>query len=193
MLEQLVELDHKLFLYLNSLGNVYWDAFWMTYTAKLHWIPFYALLAYLMYKRLNSKMFILTLIVIVFMITFTDQVANLFKSGVKRLRPCHNLELVDAMRLVKSYCGGQFGYFSGHASNSMAVAIFTGFILKDRYKYLIYLLIVWALLMGYSRIYIGVHFPLDVLSGAIFGGVSGYGFYRLDKYLQKRFVYSKTL
>ncbi|APX99863.1 phosphatase PAP2 family protein [Lacinutrix venerupis] len=192
MLEQLVELDHELFLYLNSLGNVYWDAFWMAYTAKFHWIPFYALLVYLMYRRLNSKMFILTLIVIVFMITFTDQVANLFKSGVGRLRPCHNAKLIDSMRLVKSYCGGQFGYFSGHASNAMAVAIFTGILLKDKYKYLIYFMLIWALFMGYSRIYIGVHFPLDVLSGFVFGGLSGYAFYRLDKYLQQRFIYNKV-
>lgn len=144
-----------------------------------------------MYKRLNSKMFILTIVVIVFMITFTDQVTNLFKHGIKRFRPCHNPDLIDVMRLVKSWCGGQFGYFSGHSSNSMAVAIFTGLILRDRYKYLIYFMIVWAILMGYSRIYIGVHFPLDVLSGFIFGAFSGYSFYRLDKYLQKRFIYTK--
>ncbi|WP_299251534.1 phosphatase PAP2 family protein [uncultured Lacinutrix sp.] len=191
MLEQLIELDHELFLYLNGLGNETWDAFWMFYTTKFNWIPFYALLAYLMYKKTSSKMFILTLVVIVFMITFTDQISNLFKSGVGRLRPCHNTDLIDVMRLVKSYCGGQFGYFSGHASNSMAVAVFTGFVLKNRYKYLLYVLIFWSLLMGYSRIYIGVHFPLDVLSGFTFGALSGYGFYRLDKYIQMRFTYNK--
>ena len=191
MLEQLVELDHELFLYLNGLGSEIWDGFWLFYTDKKHWIPFYALLAFFMYKRLSSKMFILTLIVIIFMITFTDQVTNLFKHGVERLRPCHNPNLADHMRLVKSWCGGQFGYFSGHASNSMAVAIFTGLTLRDRYKYLIFILIFWAALMGYSRIYIGVHFPLDVLSGFAFGALSGFGFYRLDKYLQKRFVYNK--
>lgn len=193
MLEQLVELDHNIFLYLNGLGNESWDAFWMAYTAKFHWIPFYALLAYLMYKRLNSKMFILTLIVIVFMITFTDQVTNLFKAGVGRLRPCHNAHLIDQMRLVKPWCGGQFGYFSGHSSNSMAVAVFAGLLLRDRYKYIVFILLFWAALMGYSRIYIGVHFPLDVISGFIFGALSGFGFYKLDKYLQKRFIYNKGL
>ena len=191
MLEQLLQLDHELFLYLNGLGTETWDSFWMFYTDKKHWIPFYALLAYLMYKRLNSKMFILTVIVIVFMVTFTDQVTNLFKHGFERFRPCHNADLIDHMRLVKSWCGGQFGYFSGHASNSMAVAVFTGFLLRDRFKYLIFILLFWAALMGYSRIYIGVHFPLDVVSGFAFGALSGYGFYKLDKYLQKRFIYNK--
>lgn len=188
MIEQLIELDKAFFLFLNGLGTVYWDAFWMFYTAKLHWIPFYAVLAYLMYKRLNTKMFVLTLVVIVLMISFTDQVTNLFKHGIRRLRPCHDASLIDSMRLVKSWCGGQFGYFSGHASNSMAVAIFTGLMLRDKYKYLIFILIFWAICMGYSRIYIGVHFPLDVLTGFIFGGISGFAFYKLDTYLQSRFV-----
>jgi len=65
---------------------------------------------------------------------------------------------------------------------------FSGFMLKQRFKYLIYILIVWSLAMGYSRIYIGVHYPLDVLSGMIFGGFSGYMFYRFESYLHKRFT-----
>lgn len=188
MLDQLVQLDKELFIYLNNLGTETWDGFWMFYTTKFNWIPFYAVLLYLLYKRLNTKMFVLTIVVIALMITFTDQVSNLFKNQfVKRLRPCHETDVFSVMRLVKSYCGGQFGYFSGHASNSMAVAIFAGLMLKSKYKYLIYLLIIWALAMGYSRIYIGVHYPLDVLSGATFGGLSGFMFYKLDTYIQSRF------
>ena len=117
-----------------------------------------------------------------------DQITNLFKYGIARPRPCHEADVMVAMRLVKSWCGGAYGYFSGHASNSMAVAIFSGFMLKYRFKYLIYFLIIWAIAMGYSRIYIGVHYPLDVLSGMIFGGLSGYMFYRFEGYLHKRFT-----
>lgn len=188
MIEQLIELDKELFIYLNGLGTETWDGFWMFYTTKFNWIPFYAVLVYLMYKRLNTKMFVLTLVVVALMILFTDQVSNLFKGYFfQRLRPCHDETVMNLMRLVKPYCGGRFGYFSGHASNSMAVAVFTSFMLKSKYKYLPYLMVVWALAMGYSRIYIGVHFPLDVISGATFGLFSGYIFYRLDKYLQSRF------
>jgi len=91
------------------------------------------------------------------------------------------------MRLVRSWCGGQHGFFSGHSSNSMAIAIFSSLLLRDKYKYLPYILVIWSLLMGYSRIYVGAHYPLDVLCGFIFGGLSGFGFYKLDKYLQSRF------
>lgn len=188
MLEQLIELDKELFLFLNGLGTPTWDGFWMFYTTKINWIPLYVLLLFLMYKRLNTKMFILTLIVIALMITFTDQVTNLFKHGFKRFRPCHEPGVAEAMRLIKLGCGGQYGYFSGHASNSMAVAVFTGLMLREKYKYLIFILLFWAFAMAYSRVYIGVHYPLDIVSGMLFGALSGFGFYKLDKYLQRRFT-----
>ena len=188
MIDQLVQFDIDLFLYLNNLGTESWDGFWMFYTTKFNWIPFYAILAYLMYKRLNTKMFILTLLVIALMITFTDQITNVFKKVlVMRLRPCHNEDIQGMFRLVKEYCGGRYGYFSGHASNSMAIAVFTSLMLRAKYKYLPYLMVIWAVAMGYSRIYIGVHYPLDVISGMLFGAISGFLFYRLDRYLQFRF------
>ena len=188
MLEELVKLDTELFIYLNGLGTQTWDAFWMFYTTKFNWIPFYALLLFLFYKRLSMKMFLFTLLVIVLMITFTDQITNLFKKVlVMRLRPCYNTEINDIIRLVKSSCGGKYGYFSGHASNSMAVAVFTSLMLKSKYKYLPYLMVVWAIVMGYSRIYVGVHYPLDVISGMLLGIISGNIFYRLFIYLQYRF------
>ncbi len=188
MIEELVNLDVDLFIYLNNLGSETWDAFWMFYTTKFNWIPFYAVLAYLIFKQVNTKMFILTLLVIALMITFTDQVTNLFKKVlVMRLRPCHNEDIDGLFRLVKAYCGGQYGYFSGHASNSMSIAIFTSLMLKSKYKYIPYIMIPWAMAMGYSRIYIGVHYPLDVVSGMLFGMLSGYLFYKLDNYLQSRF------
>lgn len=189
MLNDILQYDTDLFLYLNNLGTVTWDGFWMFYTTKFNWIPFYALLVYLMFKRFERKQFILILLLVAFMITFTDQVTNLFKHGLERLRPCHNEEVMGLMRLVKSSCGGRYGFFSGHASNSMAVALFAGLLLKRNYKYSFPLLFIWAVLMGYSRIYIGVHYPLDVLSGMCFGALSGYGFYRLFKYLSQRLLH----
>lgn len=193
MLDQLVHLDTELFVYLNGLGTESWDAFWMFYTTKFNWVPFYALLLFLMYKRINNtQVFILTIVLIIAMIAFTDQITNLFKKVlVMRLRPCYNTEINDIIRLVKSSCGGKYGYFSGHSSNSMAVAIFTGLMLRSKFKYILYVLIVWSLAMGYSRIYVGVHYPLDVLSGLLFGAFSGYVFYKLFAYFSTR-IYSKS-
>lgn len=190
MLEQLIELDQELFLFLNGLGTSTWDGFWLFYTDKVHWIPLYVVLLYLMYKKINNiKLFGIMLIVIVLMITFTDQVTNLFKKVlVMRLRPCYEDGVADAMRLVRSWCGGRYGYFSGHASNSMAVAVFTGLILRTKYKHLIFILLCWAFVMAYSRIYVGVHYPLDIVSGMLFGALSGFGFYKLNAYLQRRFT-----
>ncbi len=189
MLEQLIELDQELFLFLNGLGTPTWDGFWLFYTDKVHWIPLYMVLLFLMYKKINNlKLFGILIIVAALMVAFTDQVTNLFKHGFERFRPCHEPGVAEAMRLVKSWCGGQFGYFSGHASNSMAVAVFTGLILRAKYKYLIFILLVWAFAMAYSRVYIGVHYPLDIVSGMAFGALSGFGFYKLNAYLKYRFA-----
>ena len=187
MIEQLVQWDTELFLYLNNLGSTTWDAFWMFYTTKFYWIPFYAILLYLIFKQHTPRMFLIILVTIVLMVTFTDQITNLFKHGIQRLRPCHQDGVRDIMRIVKKGCGGQYGYFSGHASNSMAVAVFAGLLLRQKYKYVIFGLLFWSALMGYSRIYIGVHYPLDVLCGFIFGALSGFMFYKLSQYLKYKY------
>ena len=182
MLDQLLQYDTELFLYLNNLGNTSWDGFWMAYTTKAYWAPFYALLLYLIYREWGNKPILITIAMVTLMIVFTDQVTNLFKYGVERLRPCHVETLIHKMRIVREGCGGQYGFFSGHASNSMAAAIFAGLMLKNTSKYIIYGLILWAMAMGYSRIYVGVHYPLDVLCGMIFGAFTGLMFYKLNLY-----------
>ena len=182
MLDQILQLDTDTFIFLNSLGTERWDAFWLAYTSKFNWIPFYSVLLYLIFRQVQLKAFLIIIVAAALMILVTDQVTNLFKNGFHRLRPCHLAEIIDGMRLVKAHCGGQYGFFSGHASNTMAAAFFIGLILKRRFKYLLYILIVWAILMGYSRIYIGVHYPLDVLLGMLFGILTGTLFYKLSVY-----------
>ncbi|HZW62560.1 MAG TPA: phosphatase PAP2 family protein [Flavobacteriaceae bacterium] len=188
MIDWLLQEDTALFLYLNNLGSPTWDGFWMFYTAKFNWIPFYAFLLYLLFKNLTRKQFILMVFLIAFMVTFTDQITNLFKMNFERLRPCHNESINQLMRIVRPGCGGRFGFFSGHASNSMAVAVFAGLMLKNKYRYAIYLLMLWSFGMAYSRVYIGVHYPLDILCGMLFGGFSGYLFYKLFIYLKAQLI-----
>lgn len=188
MIDQLLQYDTELFTFLNGLGSETWDGFWMFYTTKFNWIPFYALLLYLAYRKSETKkQFLFTVLCIGLMVAFTDQVTNLFKSGFERPRPCHNEALDGIMRLVKSSCGGKHGFFSGHSSNSMAVAVFVGLLLRNAYRYLIFILLFWSFVMAYSRIYVGVHYPIDIVCGMAFGALTGFMFYKLNNYLGKRF------
>ncbi len=188
MIEQLIQYDTELFIYLNSLGTATWDPFWLAYTSKFNWIPFYAVLLYLIFRQIGTKSMLVTIVLVALMILVTDQVTNLFKHGFQRMRPCHLAEIVESMRLVRDGCGGRYGFFSGHASNTMAAAIFIGMTLKPRFKYLLYILLVWAFLMAYSRVYIGVHYPIDIVLGMMFGATSGYVFYRLNQYIIAKVV-----
>ena len=98
---------------------------------------------------------------------------------VGRLRPCHDNDIKSLIRLVKLTCGGKFSFFSGHASNSFALAVFFGHIIKVYIKYILYFLLFIASLIAYSRVYIGVHFPLDIFCGAIVGFINGHIFYKI--------------
>jgi undecaprenyl-diphosphatase len=177
-MDSLLLWDQELFLWLNSLGSEPFDAFWMTVTDKRYTIGLYAILTAVMSKRLCWKNTLWMLLVITLLITFTDQVTNLFKDGFKRLRPCHEAGLSDIMRQVKPGCGGKYGYFSGHASNSFAMATFFVVLFARHFKRLRWLFVV-AALVAYSRIYIGVHYPLDVISGTCFGILGGWLFAKL--------------
>jgi undecaprenyl-diphosphatase len=188
-MEQLIQLDKNLFLFLNGLGTPTFDGFWMFITGKWNAIPLYVALLFLLYKKLGVKHTLLIVVLVAVMIACTDQLANLFKKVLfLRPRPCHDTELLEVMRLVKSYCGGKYGYFSGHASSSMALAVFLGNILKPHVKYMSMFLIIWALFVGYSRIYIGVHYPGDVLTGFVFGTAIALIMLKLYKYLVFRFL-----
>lgn len=187
MLEQLLEYDKELFLYLNNWGSERWDNFWLVITYKFSSIPLYLILLYLIYKKLGWKALLIMVVVIAAMITFTDQITNVFKDTFQRPRPCRAEGIVDLTRFIAPRCG-KYGFFSGHASNSMSTAIFAGMLLRPYYKNLIYILLLWSFAVAYSRIYVGVHYPIDILCGLMFGGLAGFGFYKLNKYLLKRFI-----
>ena len=100
-------------------------------------------------------------------ITASDQSANIFKFGFERLRPCHDPSLEGLLREVK--CGGKFGFYSAHSSNSFFVATYLTILLGKKIKQLPYFLFVWAAIVAYSRVYLGMHFPGDIIIGAIMG------------------------
>ncbi|WP_290696476.1 phosphatase PAP2 family protein [Lacinutrix sp.] len=185
MLDQLIEYDKELFLFLNNLGTETWDNLWLVITNKFSFIPLYAILLFLIFKKLGLKGLLLMLLVIVLMVTFTDQITNVFKRGFERFRPCGQEGVMEYTRFIAVRCG-KYGFFSGHSSNTMAAAIFAGLLLKPYYKNLIFILVFWSVVVAYSRIYVGVHYPLDIVCGMLFGAFSGFIFYKLAKYILKR-------
>ena len=114
MLDQLLEFDRSLFLYLNNLGSPSWDGFWMVVTNKLTFVPLYLVLIYLMAKRLTVKAVVILVLTIAGMILFTDQITNLFKFTFERFRPCAQEGVLEYIR--QGACWG-YGFFSGHSSN----------------------------------------------------------------------------
>ncbi len=182
MLDKLIEADRELFLFLNNLGSSTWDPFWLLLTDKWTAIPMYAVLLFLIFKKFGLKGTLIIMVLVALMITCTDQLANLFKHGFERPRPCGQEGVKEATRFIAVRCG-RFGYFSAHASNSTAVAVFVGLLLKKFFPKLIYFLLFWAVIVTYSRIYIGVHYPLDLITGMFFGTILGLLFYYLHKFV----------
>lgn len=188
MIEKLLEYDTELFLFLNNLGSPTWDNLWLIITNKIYFGPLLGIILFVaIYKKLGWKALLLLILVTAVMITFTDQLTNVFKRGFERVRPCGEANLIDQIRFIAVRCG-KYGFFSGHASNTMAVAIFGGLLLRSYYKRLIYVLVLISFIVAYSRIYVGVHYPLDIVCGLIFGAISGFLFYKLAKFLLARFI-----
>lgn len=183
-MEQLIQFDKRLFVLLNGLGSEEFDGFWLFITKQLHWTPFFVFIFYLLFRKLGWKHLLLIGVSIAVMITFTDQFTNLIKNSVQRLRPCNDLEIKDIIRIVKS--SDTFSYFSGHAMNSMAAATFVFLVLKKYYRYA-FLLFLFPLIFAYSRIYLGLHFPGDIVSGYLFGAISGYGFSKLYGIFRRKY------
>ena len=174
-MEQLIEWDQTLFLAFNGLGVEFWDPFWRAVSGTAIWLPLYALLLFLLFRQLSLKLFLILVLLIVTNTFMTDQGSVwLFKEQFQRLRPCHVEELLERMRLVKEGCGGWYGFVSSHAANTFGLAVLAGGILKARYKYALPLLVCWALLVSFSRIYLGVHYPLDIICGGLYGALCGW-------------------
>jgi len=189
MLEEILKYDTDLFLFLNNLGSEPWDGLWLFITEKYSSLPLYVCMLYLVFKKLGWKGTLVVLVAAALLITATDQLANLFKYGFERPRPCREEALQTSMRFVADGCG-RFGYFSAHAASAMGIAVFLGLILKNKYKYLPFILLFWAVIIAYSRIYLGVHYPLDIVTGMFFGGILGWIFYQLQAWGQHQFISS---
>jgi undecaprenyl-diphosphatase len=167
ILEPIIELDRSLFFLINGCNSTFLDGVMYAVSDKFTWIPLYLSVVYLFFKvwKRDAIWIVISALVCVIL---SDQIsAGLIKNLAHRLRPSHIAEWNSKIHLVREYAGGLYGFVSSHAANSFAFALFSSLVLKNRFYTVI--IFTWAILLSYSRVYLGVHYPLDVVGGAIVG------------------------
>ena len=189
MFDYLLHLDKKLFIFLNNLGSTPFDGIWLLITQQTNWIPFFLILLFILFKNLGTKKLGIAILTVAVLITFTNEITDIIKFSVQRIRPCNDDTLAGLIRVVKD--SDTFSYFSGHASNSTASMMFVYLILRRYYKYS-YLIFLYPLIFAYSRIYLGLHFPLDIISGYVFGSFTGILFYFLFDKISNKLINPTT-
>ncbi|MFA8449718.1 MAG: phosphatase PAP2 family protein [Bacteroidales bacterium] len=172
-MDYLIHLDEKLFVFLNGIHSPFFDTLMEFITHKFTWIPLYVVFLIMGYFALKKRVWLLLLGVIITIVLADQASVHLFKNVFMRLRPCHNPELESVIHLVNGKCGGLYGFVSSHAANTFGLATFLFLVFRKHYKY-IWWVFIWAALVSYSRIYLGRHYPGDILCGAILGVVVGY-------------------
>lgn len=174
MIDFLVQKDIALFLFINGSHSPLFDTLMWGLSHKLIWIPLYIYAAYLIIRNDRRKGIAFVLMVGLLIALSDLSSVHLFKNVFERLRPCHNPEIKHLVHIVNNKCGGKFSFVSSHAANSFAIATYVFLILRrSRFSFGIGMLI-WATLVSYSRIYLGVHFPADVFCGALLGVLCGF-------------------
>ena len=191
MIETLIELDKELFFFLNGLHVDWLDQVMFWISDKKIWIPFYAFLAYLIIREYKWKA-VIWLAGIGLAIAASDQIlSGLMKPFFERYRPSRDPDLEGLVYTINGYTGGRYGFASSHSGNTFALATFFFLLFRNKYSW-IGLLFLWAAIVSYSRIYLGVHYPGDILIGAIVGTSLAWIFFNLSCMVKKKY-YSKDL
>ena len=170
-------INNSLFLLLNFDGGYLLDNFFWIVSGKLTWIPLYIYILYMIYRKYGVASLLLSLLFMGIGVGVADQVCNLFKNNLPTLRPSHSPLLDGLVHTVRGYVGGLYGTVSAHTATTASVAFFSSRVIKC--KWVTLALALWVLLVSYSRIYLGVHYPEDVLYGMVLGSAIGYVMYRL--------------
>ncbi len=169
-----------MFLYLNGKHDPFCDMLMTVMSDTYSWIPLYLGCLYWVYKQFNFKIVVFSILSVALVILFCDRITVIvFKEVFKRYRPCHNLAISHLVHTLNDHCGGLYGFVSSHAANSFGLALFFGNIFRKKSQWLYYFLILWASLVAYSRIYLGAHYPADVVGGAFLGILIGWMVFKL--------------
>lgn len=184
-IQQYIAADKELLLSLNGSDSLFWDGFMWVATSTVVWLPVAVILLYIIIKNNKLQETLLIIAMIALVITLADQIASgICKPFFARYRPTQDPDIMYMVDIVNGYRGGRFGFISSHAANTFAVTVFLSLLIR-RYS-LTFMLVAWALLNSYSRIYLGVHYPGDILFGTLEGCAVGYLVYLLYRFIQKK-------
>lgn len=185
-MEQLLEWDRDLLLFFNGFHSSWADPVMLSLTRTEVWIPLYAFFIYLIFRNYGKKGWIVLLGVVVTIVLADQITSSIMKPFFQRLRPSHEPGLEGVIHLVNGYRGGTYGFASSHAANTFGIATFLFLLFRSRYRW-ITLVFIWAALMTYTRLYLGVHYPGDILAGGLVGMGSGFLGFRVLRLFPKEF------
>ncbi|WP_139957943.1 phosphatase PAP2 family protein [Flavicella sediminum] len=183
MFDKIIDLDKNFLIYLHGLGSEKWDFIWLLITKQTNWIPVFLVVIYLLFHYLGWKKSLFVLVLMALMITFSDQFTNMIRRTFERLRPINDTSINEQLRILIHPTS--FSFTSGHATTSTMVATFVILLLKPYTKHILWF-VLFPIFFAYSRLYLGVHFPIDILTGATIGFTLGYLFYKLHGYLSSK-------
>ncbi len=190
-MEEIIQFDKHLLLMLNGSDSVFIDSLMMTLTNAKTWIPMYIALFYIVLRNsLNAKEVLFVMAAAGLCVLFAGTVDDtLVKPLVARWRPTHDPEIGMLIDTVDGYRGGNYGFFSAHAANTFSIAMFFSLLLRN--KIFTIAVVCWSLTNCWTRMYLGVHYPGDILVGLLWGGLVGFGVYQLYKRVAHPMNYSQ--